>query len=317
MPNSALPDVSIIIVSWNVRDYLAVCLDSIFTESLVPLNVEVIVVDSASNDDTVQMLRTKYPDVICLAQTENIGFTRGNNIGLAAARGRHLLLLNPDTEVIGDALHQMVAYLDAYPEVGIVGPHTLNSDGTHQSTRRRFPTLVTAIFESTWLQRFAPHQVLDHYYVRDAADTDTVLVDWVQGSALMARRDVYAQIGPLDDSYVMYSEEMDWCKRARNAGWKVAYLGSAQITHHGGKSSEQVVASKHIYFQESKLRYFYKHHGLLAAAVLRLFLVISYGQQLLVEGLKGLLGHRRPLRQERVKVYWQVIRSLALPGYRS
>lgn len=312
-----MPDLSIIIVSWNVQVFLAACLDSIFTESLAPLDVEVIVVDSASSDDTVQMLKTRYPQVVCLPQTKNIGFTRGNNIGLNSARGRYLLLLNPDTEVIGDALRQMVAYLDAHPRIGIIGPHTLNSDQTTQSTRRRFPTLATAVFESTWLQRFAPRQVLDQYYVRDIADTATAQVDWVQGSALMARRDVYAQIGPLDDAYVMYSEEMDWCKRARDAGWQVAYLGSAQVIHHGGKSSEQVTAFKHIYFQASKLRYFRKHRGLLTAAFLRLFLVISYGQQLLVEALKGLIGHRRPLRQERVKVYWQVIRSLALPGYRS
>src|SRR5262249_29582496 len=142
-----------------------------------------------------------------------------------------------------------------------IGPRTLNADGTTQSSRRRFPTLGVGFLESTWLQSYAPQGVMRRYYVSDAEDDATVDVDWVQGSALMARREVYDQIGGLDDGYVMYSEELDWCKRAKLAGWRVVYLGSAQIMHYGGKSSEQVTARSHIHFQESKLRYFRKYHG--------------------------------------------------------
>jgi N-acetylglucosaminyl-diphospho-decaprenol L-rhamnosyltransferase len=306
---STMIDLSLIIVSWNVRDFLAACLDSIRANA-GDLAFEVIVVDSASTDNTVEMIGEHYSWVNLLPQTSNVGFTRGNNIGLSVAQGRHLMLLNPDTEVIGDALPRMVRYLDERVEVGIAGPHTLNSDGTTQSTRRRFPTLLTAIFESTWLQKYAPHRLLDHFYVRDIADTDTADVDWVQGSALMIRREVYEQIGGLDEQYVMFSEEMDWCKRAKEAGWRVVYVGDARIIHHGGKSTEQVSALKHIYFQHSKLRYFRKFHGVLAAFVLRIFLVASYVQQLLFEALKGLLGHKRELRRERVRVYRQVIGAL-------
>ncbi|NDJ60029.1 MAG: glycosyltransferase family 2 protein, partial [Chloroflexi bacterium] len=244
-----------------------------------------------------------------LAQTENVGFTRGNNIGLAAARGRYLLLLNPDTEVLGDALRQMTIYLDNHPDVGIIGPHTLNTDGTTQSTRRRFPTLATAFFESTWLQPYAPKRLLDHYYVNDAPYNATLDVDWVQGSALMCRREVYAQIGDLDEGYVMYSEELDWCRRAKAAGWRVIYLGSAQIIHHGGKSTDQVVARRHIHFQQSKLRYFRKYHGLLVAQSLRLFLLLNYIWQIALEAGKRLLGHKPTLRRERIRAYWQVLRS--------
>jgi GT2 family glycosyltransferase len=199
--------------------------------------------------------------------------------------------------------------MDANPTVGILGPHTLNSDGTTQSTRRRFPTLTLGFIESTWLQRFAPKRLLDHYYAIDVADDSVSEVDWVQGSALLARRDVYTQIGGLDEGYVMYSEEMDWCKRAKLAGWRVMYFGKADIVHHGGKSSEQATARKHIHFQESKLRYFRKFHGWLPAQVLRLFLLISYLWQIAVESLKSALGHKRSLRQERIQAYWQVVRS--------
>jgi GT2 family glycosyltransferase len=220
-----------------------------------------------------------------------------------------LLLLNPDTEIQGDALPQMVAYLDAHADVGIAGPYTHNSDGTYQATRRRFPTLATAFFESTWLQPLAPKHLLEHYYVDDAPRDQTLEVDWVQGSALMARREVYAQIGGLDEGYVMYSEELDWCRRAKDAGWRVVFLADAHITHHGGRSSEQVVARRHVLFQQSKLRYFRKYHGAAAAQTLRAFLLLNYAVQLAVESAKGLLGHKRALRQERVRQYWQVLRS--------
>ncbi|HVU11535.1 MAG TPA: glycosyltransferase family 2 protein [Phototrophicaceae bacterium] len=301
-------DLSIILVSWNVADLLATCLDTVFA-GLGDLSAEVIVVDSASTDNTSALLRERFPQVILLTQSENIGFTRGNNLALEQSQGRYLLLLNPDTEIIADALPRMIAYLDAHPEVGIVGPYTRNSDGSYQSTRRRFPTLTTAFFESTWLQGIAPKSLLDRFYVNDAPPDQTLEVDWVQGSALMTRREVYEQIGGLDEGYVMYSEELDWCKRAKLAGWRVIYLADAQIVHHGGKSSEQIVARRHIWFQESKLRYFHKYHGALTAQTLRIFLLVSYALQLAVEWAKGMLGHKRSLRQERVRQYWQVLRS--------
>lgn len=301
-------DLSIIIVSWNVADLLAACIESIYA-GLGKLQAEVIVVDSGSTDHTVSVIRSQYPQVKLIEQAENTGFTRSNNLGLAQAAGRHLLLLNPDTEIIGDALARMVTYLDANPAVGIVGPYTRNDDGTYQSTRRRFPTPATAFFESTWLQPFAPKSLLDHFYVNDAPPDQTMEVDWVQGSALMARREVYKQVGGLDEGYVMYSEELDWCKRAKAAGWRVVFLAEAQITHYGGRSSEQVVARRQILFQQSKLRYFRKYHGALVAQSLRVFLLVNYAVQLAVEWVKGLLGHKRALRQERVRQYWQVLRS--------
>lgn len=238
-------DLSIVIVSWNVSTLLAKCLASVFSSlNTVPdaPQTEVIVVDSASADDTIAMVQARYPQVRLLPQTENLGFTRCNNIGLAAASGRYLLLLNPDTEIVGSALAQMVSFLDANPDVGILGPHTLNTDGTTQPTRRRFPSVPLAFFESTWLQPFAPRSMLDRYYVVGPPDDAVLDVDWVQGSALMARRTVYEQIGGLDEGFVMFSEELDWCRRAKSAGWRVIYFGSAQIVHHGGKSTDQVVA---------------------------------------------------------------------------
>lgn len=303
-------ELSILIVSWNVADLLATCIESILAGQ-GDLAVEIIVVDSASRDHTVALLRTRFPQVIVLPQSENVGFTRGNNLALAAARGRYVLLLNPDTEIIGDALPTLIRYMDTHPEVGIVGPHTYNSDRvTTQSTRRRFPTRTLAFFESTYLQPYAPPALLNRFYVNDGQpETATREVDWVQGSALLARREVYAQIGGLDEGYVMYSEELDWCKRAKHAGWRVVYLGDAHIVHHGGRSTEQVVARSHIYFQQSKIRYFRKYYGAAFAQALRVFLLLNYAVQLAEESVKFALGHKRDLRRGRIRAYAQVLRS--------
>jgi N-acetylglucosaminyl-diphospho-decaprenol L-rhamnosyltransferase len=304
-------DCSIIIVSYNVSELLKVCLQSLY-DSLAHtphLSAEIIVVDSASSDDSVTMVKTHFPTVKLIAYSENIGYTRGNNVGLAQSTGQTLFLLNPDTVIIGDALYKLHHYLMQHSQVGIVGPHTLNSDHSTQSSRRRFPTPRLAFFESTWLQSFAPKAWLDHFYVNEVADNVTLEVDWVQGSALMARRDVYEQIGGLDEGYTMYSEELDWCKRAKLNGWQVVYVGDAQIIHHGGKSSEQVGAWKHIHFQKSKLRYFRKYHGVGFAQVLRLFLILNYLWQIGIEGTKALLGSQRPLRHTRIQTYWQVVRD--------
>lgn len=310
-----VPVLSIIIVSWNTREYLAGCLHSI-EKNAPEFPLEVIVVDSASGDGTPDMLRSEFPAVRAALQPENVGFVGGNNIGFALARGQFLLMLNPDTEVHGDALGILVRYLEANPTVGIAGPRTLNSDGSVQSTRRHFPTLLTGIFESTWLQPFAPRGVLDRYYAAELTDDDTGPVDWVQGSALLFRRAVYEQIGGLDSSFVMYSEETDFCKRARDAGWSVAYVGAATVTHHGGKSTSQASTPTQIHFQQSKLRYFRKHLGWPAALGVRLVLVLSYLQQTFMEGFKWAIGHKRDLRRARVVNHLRVIRALTRPERR-
>jgi len=319
-------DLSIVVVSWNVRELLAECLASLAAAPLVIVapdgsrrgtagpEVEVIVVESASADGTPALVRERFPWAHLLPQAENVGFTRGTNLGLAQARGRHLLLLNPDTLVHGDALTQLIAALDARPEVGIVGPRVLNPDGSTQSTRRRFPTRLTAFFESTWLQGYAPRGLLDRFYMTDLPDDAAFEVDWVQGCALMARRAVYEQIGGLDPGYVMFSEELDWCRRARDAGWRALYLGGARITHYGGQSTGQVEARKHIHFQQSKIRYFRKFHGRGFALVLRGFLLLSYGAQMGLEAGKALLGSQRDLRRARLRTYAQVVRALAGGG---
>lgn len=306
MSLSAAPRLSIIILSWNVRDLLRACLARL---PLTDPECEIIVVDAASADGSAAMVRAEFPQVRLLAHTENLGYTRGNNLGLQAARGEYLLILNPDTEVMGAALAQMLAYLETHPQVGVLGPQLIQPDGTVQSTRRRFPTLATAFFESTWFQAWAPRRLLNRYYARDLPDDAVSDVDWVMGAALLIRRAAYAQVGGLDEGFFMYSEEVDWCRRMKQAGWQVVYFPPARIVHHTGRSSEQVPAVTHIRFNASKVRYFRKYHGRLAAELLRGWLLFNFAGQLGLESAKWLAGHRRPLRAARVRAYWQVLCS--------
>jgi N-acetylglucosaminyl-diphospho-decaprenol L-rhamnosyltransferase len=307
-------DLSIIIVNWNVKDLLRLCLDSVI-ESLRSgkgrqLSSQLIVVDSASSDGSVAMLREEFPQVHLIANEENVGFTRGNNQGIAVSDGRYVLLLNPDTEIVGDALGEMVAYMEAHRTVGALGPQLLDPDGLVQSSRRRFPTLWTAYLESTLLQQWFPESgTLRRYYVLDGADDETQAVDWVVGACLLVRCDTLEEVGLLDERFFMYSEELDWCYRAKKLGWEVMYLPTTQVIHYGGQSSEQVLPVRHIQFQRSKVLFFRKHHGHWKGETLRVFLVVMYLWQMILEALKWLVGHRRPLRHQRMVAYWQVLRS--------
>jgi GT2 family glycosyltransferase len=334
-------DLSVVVVSWNVCDLLQGCLSSMVRlrspqvvqgstsptsgerdsvedgESLGPkppssgeLKIEVIVVDNASTDGSPDMVRSEFPDVRLIANDRNCGFTAANNQGLAQSHGQYLLLLNPDTEVVGDALATMIGYMDAHPEVGALGPRLRYPDGSLQSSRRRFPSLGTALVESTVIQEWwTDNRLLRRYYMADTPDDAIQPVDWVVGACLLARRQVYEQVGGLDEGFFMYSEELDWCRRIKDAGWEVVYLPTATVIHHEGKSSEQVVPARHIYFQSSKVRYYCKHHGAFQAEVLRWFLMATYVFQWVREGLKWLVGHKRPLREGRLWAYGQVLRS--------
>jgi N-acetylglucosaminyl-diphospho-decaprenol L-rhamnosyltransferase len=337
-------DLTVIIVGWNVRDLLRQCLLSICqaggigvprpepsrgTQSTgsrpevhesagagnagsktTDLHTQVVVVDNASTDGSSEMVRAEFPDIRLISNDQNRGFTAASNQGLELSQGRYLLLLNPDTEVVGDALATMVRFMDEHPNVGALGPQLRYPDGRRQPSRRRFPTLVTALLESTVVQEWWPdNRFIRRYTMADRSDDAVQEVDWLVGACLLVRRQAYEEVGGLDEGYFMSSEELDWCRRLKSAGWQIIYLPTATVIHHEGKSSEQVTAARHIYFQSSKVRYFRKHHGWFQGEALRCFLLLTYVYQLGREGLKWLIGHKRPLRAERVRAYWQVLRS--------
>lgn len=308
-------DLSVIVVNWNVRDLLRRCLLSL-SPSQTGLRIEIIVVDSASSDGSVEMVRREFPWVRLIASQENLGYAGGNNLGMARANGCYSLILNPDTEIEGEALAEMMRYLDEHPGVGGLGPALRYPDGSLQSSRRRFPTLATAFCESTLLHQWFPdNRVARRYHLADRPADVIQPVDWLVGAALMIRREAWQRVGSLDEGFFMYFEELDWCRRCRAAGWEIHYLPVAEIIHHEGKSSEQVATARTIRFQRSKIRYYRKYFGAGWSLVIRLFLLGTFALQLGEETLKWLVGHKRALRRERMSSYWQVLKSgLAADG---
>ena len=299
-------DLSVVVVSYNVVGLLRRCVASVYQES--GYSIELFVVDNASTDGSAPMVQAEFPSVRLIQNAENVGFVRANNQALRLAVGRYLLLLNPDAEVRPGALGTMIAYLDASLEVGALGPKLLNADGSVQSSRRRFPTRATGFVESTVVQQWWPScRLLGRYYCSDVPDDVPQEVDWVTGACLMVRREAVEQVGLLDERFFMYSEELDWCYRIKRAGWKVVYLPSAEVVHYEARSSEQNLARRSIFFNDSKCRFYAKHYGAGWGLVLRLFIFLTFVYQLMVEGVKYILGHRRQLRRRRLATLVEVL----------
>lgn len=327
-------DLSIVIVSWNVWDLLRACLQSIehasrslgtpidirgFGPAAAQSTLEVIVVDNASSDATVELLPARFPWVRLIRSATNLGFTAGNNVGYAAGRGRMVYFLNPDTELVNapaqvDSLWTLYRAVEADPSIGLAGPQLRYADNSLQSSRRRFPTPLTSFFVSTWLGKSLPvNPWKRRMHMEDWPGDHRQDVDWVVGAAMMARRAALEAIrqpaypGPFDEGYFMYSEEVDLCRRLKDAGWRVVYVPDVRVIHYEGRSSEQVVASRHLHFSRSKIRYATLYFGPRWAAALRLFLLMEFRYQWLLEGAKYLLGHKRELRAQRMAVYREVL----------
>lgn len=339
-------DLSIIIVSWNVWDLLRACLDSIeqvshdlgapgTTRAFGPVNppatakvaaskaptLEVIVVDNASADATAQLLPARFPWVRLIRSATNLGFTAGNNLGYAASRGRAIYFLNPDTELIqtslhGDSLWTLYRVLMDEAKVGLVGPQLRYADNVPQSSRRRFPTRLTGFFDEETLGRYwrnNPWQAAAR--MEDWPSTFRQEVDWLVGAAMLARRAALEEVrqpgasGPFDETFFMYSEEVDLCHRLKQAGWRIVYVPEAIVVHYEGRSSEQVVAARHIHFNRSKIRYAEKYFSKRWAAWMTAFLLWNFRGQWLIEAAKWLLGHKRGLRAQRMSAYREVLAS--------
>lgn len=307
-------NISVVIVNWNVRELLRRVLTSVFDEATRIHSdtsdiVEVLVVDNGSQDGSAAMVAREFPNVRLLANENNRGFSVACNQAIAASAGEAVLLLNPDAELQPGALSTLARYLEAHPEVGVVGPKLLDQDGATQSSRRRFPTLATAFLESTVLQSYFPrHPHLDYYYCRDRSDDQEQEVDWLVGACLLIRTRALDEVGELDERFFLYFEEMDWCRRAGAQGWRVIYLPEARVLHHYGQSSAQDLRQRHIRFTESKCRYYAKHYGALAGWCVRSFLLASYAWQLLEETVKLVLRHKVALRRERIALLTRVLK---------
>ncbi len=264
-PPVAPIDLTVILVNWNTAAMTCGCLRSVARDlaGAGSLAVETILVDNASTDDSVARLRAEFPWVHLIENRTNVGFARANNQGIAVSRGRCVLLLNSDTLVQAGALAALVGHLDAHPRVGAVGARLLDPDGSLQPSCSRFPTLGRELWRLFHLDRVQMRSA----YAMQGWDARTPRpVDVVSGACLMVRRPVLDQVGPLDEGYFMYSEEVDLCRRIRRAGWEIDWAPAARVIHFGGQSSRLMAEAMFLQLYRSKVLYFRKHHGPAAAA---------------------------------------------------
>lgn len=227
------PDLSVIIVSWNVRPLLRECLRSLH-DAITRYTFEVFVVDNASHDGSPEMVRTEFPQVVLIANRENVGFGRANNQAWEKCKGRLVLFLNPDTLIPKGSIDEMIRFIDANPHVGMVGPELPDGEGrlrfnwSRLSLRGVGEFLIESI--ATLLSRRRPPVIF--------AKPRTV--KWLTGACWLVRREVVEQIGAFDENLFMYGEEPDFCFRLRKAGWKICFLRHVHIVHYKGQSTKQV-----------------------------------------------------------------------------
>ncbi|MFZ5877425.1 MAG: glycosyltransferase family 2 protein [Nitrospirota bacterium] len=253
-------DVSIIIVNWNSKEYLGKCLASIHALTN-DIKFEIVVIDNASFDGVEEMLKQYFPQVRFIQSEKNLGFARANNAAFQSAHGRHILFLNPDTEIEGEAVQTLSHWLDSATDIGIAGPKLLNGDRSIQTTSiRAFPTILNQIVDLHALRRVFPRAGLWGAGPLFRGGVDPVAVDAVSGACLMIKRPVFEAVGLFSGDYFMYSEDIDLCFKANEAGWKTIYVPAASVVHHGGTSSSQSKVStfSSVMMLESRWRFFRK-----------------------------------------------------------
>jgi GT2 family glycosyltransferase len=290
------PDVSVIIVSYNTREILRACLAAVGRSADVEL--ELFVVDNNSTDGSADMVERDFDSVRLIRNHDNRGFAAANNAAMTQAHGRFLLLLNPDTIVDPGSIATLSEFLSCHEDVGICGPLVVNPNGSFQSCGYYYPTLLSEIRQSKNIGR------LIRAVVGAAPEAGPRLassdVEWVDGCCLMIRRAVVDAIGPLDERFFMYAEELDWCCNARRHGWRIIAHPGTSIVHHGGQSSAQLAERSLAHFIESRLHYYRKNRGLGTASLVSLVYLAGLAKQYRAEPVKS---------RAKLRGVWQWVRS--------
>lgn len=258
----ARPDMSIVIVCWNNKAYLEPCLESLYGAGLHS-SFDVVVTDNGSTDGGQAMLREKYPQVQLIQNERNEGLSRASNQGMAATRGRYVLLLNDDTLVNAASLDAMVEFLDAHPQAGAVGGRLLNADGSFQAGYANFSTLREEFLIATHLG-----ELLWGGYPSHEDDSQVRAVGWLSSACLLLRREALDQVGLLDEEFFIYGDEADLQYRLQQAGWLVYYLPQAYTIHFGGRSMNRWRRRRMVY--RGKMLFYRKNYGPARTGLLRL-----------------------------------------------
>lgn len=262
-------DLAVVIVSWNVREFLVSCLRSLFDDlERSGLSSSVWVVDNASSDGSPRMVAEAFPEARLIAHDENVGFAAGNNLALreildpTSRTPEYVWLLNPDTEVVPGTTATLHDCLDGHPEASVAGAKLLYPDGTLQQSAFRFPGVMQLAFELFPLPARLYDTALNGRYPRRLYEgKEPFSIDHPLGASMMARVDAVAQVGLMDEGYRMYCEEIDWCWRMREAGWRALCVPTARVIHHAGQSTAQTPTPSFVNLWRSRARLYARHHG--------------------------------------------------------
>jgi len=303
---------SVVIVSWNTRELILEALRSFLPA--FGLELEVIVVDNASADGSAEAIEAAFPDIRVIRNERNIGFAGGVNVGLRAARHPLVLLLNPDTRLLGDVLLRLVDYADAHPEAGIIGPRVLNEDGSVQASCFRFPSLLNEVLSATYLYQLLPSSRFfnrERLGGRNFASAEPV--DAVSGCCFLVRRSVLDAVGLLDEGFFMYAEETDLCYRTWQAGHEVHYAPVGEIVHLKGGSSKLAPRRNFLEYRRSILRFYRKHRGTLATQGARTLLLLFLVVRLPYWAIRARRGPDKETAAAQIGLYRAGIRFLLQP----
>jgi GT2 family glycosyltransferase len=274
--NVPVTNLSIIIVSWNTKKYMEECLTSLRTID-GNLSAEIIVVDNASADGTPEMIRTQFPEVKLIETGANLGFAKGNNVGIKEATGEYICLINSDVNVPSDCLQKMYSYMEQQPTIGLLGPGMLRTDGRVHRSGMRFPTLWNIFLRALFLDSiFKGTGLFGGFLMKDFHFDQTRDMDVLNGWLWMARREALNKVGPLDDRFFMYAEDVDWCQRFHLAGWRVVFYPDAKALHYGGASSANAPSRFNVEMQRANLQYWKKYHGRISLFLYLLIGCLSY-----------------------------------------
>jgi GT2 family glycosyltransferase len=306
---------SVLIVSWNTRELTLQTLRSFLPGR--DLVLEVVVVDNASADGSADAIEAEFPEIHVIRSEQNLGFAGGVNVGLRAARHPLVLLLNPDTRVLGDALARLVDYADAHPEAGIIGPRVLNEDGSLQASRFRFPSLLNEALAASYLYQLLPGSRFfnrERFGGHDFSAAEPV--DAVSGCCFLVRRSVLDAIGLLDEGFFMYAEETDLCYRAWQGGFEVHYAPVGEIIHFKGGSSRQASLRNFLEYRRSVLRFYRKHRGILAAHAAKILLLLFLVVRLPYWTIRAHRGSDQGTAAAQLRLYRSGIHFLLQPLHR-
>ena len=299
-------DLSIVIVNFNTKDYTLQCIDSIHKDP-PSVNYEIILIDNASSDGSAEFLERKYPGLSIIRSEKNVGIAGGNNLGIKAASGKFILLLNNDTIVIPRSIDRTVEFLEAIPEAGGVGGNLINADASFQSGYYNFPTLGRLFLITTKIG-----QLLHDYYPSNARADSIIEVDWMSTAFMTFRREALFGIGLVDEQYFIYSDESDLQLRMRKAGWKIYYLPDLETIHFGGRSLNPWKRRRLVY--RGYLLFFTRHRGVFQTVLVRLMFTIICLLKLPFWMVNYMVPERRNLAGEEVRSNWSIIRMCLKPG---